>query len=213
MAAQLTATKGPSERRLARCMARARSSFPVPLAPWMRTLASFAPPVLVARAARGPREPQRLLHLLEQVLPVEGLGLKAEDPAPGGGHRVGDRAVRGQDDDGQHRRLLADLIEKRKPVDAAHLEVGDDELRTRRGERGERLFAAVHRLDPVARGTEAQRHELQNVRVVVDEKNRVHFGRACSRSMILRSIAFSASSCSFSCAARRCSRRRSLIWA
>ena len=73
----------------------------------------FAPPVLVARAARGPREPQRLLHLLEQVLPVEGLGLKAEDPAPGGGHRVGDRAVRGQDDDRQHRRLLADLVEQR----------------------------------------------------------------------------------------------------
>ncbi len=164
MAAQLTATKGRPERRLARCMARASSSFPVPLAPWMNTLA-------------------------------------------------GDRAVRGQDDDGQHRRLLADLVEQRKPVHAAHLEVGDDELRARRGERGQRLFAAVHRLNSVARGGQAQRHELQNIRIVVDEKNRVHFGRACSRSMILRSIAFSASSCSFSCAARRCSRRRSLIWA
>ncbi len=36
MAAQLTATKGPSERRLVACIARAIHSLPTPVSPVMR---------------------------------------------------------------------------------------------------------------------------------------------------------------------------------
>ena len=42
MAPQLMATKGWLARELARWMARATSSLPVPLSPWMSTLASLA---------------------------------------------------------------------------------------------------------------------------------------------------------------------------
>ena len=40
IAVQFTATKGCDARRLARCTARASSSLPVPLSPWMRMLES-----------------------------------------------------------------------------------------------------------------------------------------------------------------------------
>src|SRR5258706_3248958 len=171
------------------------------------------PPVRVVPALSDSGKPQRLLHLIEQVLSVERLGLKAENPAACGGDRVRDRAVRSQDDDGKGGGLLADLVEQGQAVDSAHLEVRDDELWARRREHGQRLLAALGSLDAVAGGGKAQGNEFQDVRVVVDEKNRAHLGRACSRSMILRSTAFSASSCSFSWAVRRCSRKRSLIWA
>src|SRR5216110_526144 len=98
-------------------------------------------------------------------------------------------------------------------VHSAHLEVGNDQLGARGREHGEGLLPAVRSLDAVARGGKSQGNEFQDIRIVVDVKNGAHLGRACSRSMILRSTAFSASSCSFSWTVRRCSRKRSLIWA
>jgi hypothetical protein len=67
-AAQLTAMKGLSLRSLCWWMYRAKSSFPVPLSPWMRTLALLAAmrrarcvrssmaglPAMMARAAPAP---------------------------------------------------------------------------------------------------------------------------------------------------------------
>src|SRR2546422_4619539 len=157
-----------------------------------------APPVLLALTRADSGKPQRLFHLVEQVLSVERLGLKPENPAARGGDRLGDRAVRSQDDDGKSRRLLADFVKQGQTVHSAHLEIRNDELGARGREHGERLLPAVRPLDAVARGGKSQGNEFQNIRIVVDEKNGAHLGRACSRSMILRSTAFSASSCSLS---------------
>ena len=173
----------------------------------------IAPPVLLAFTLCDSGKAQGLFHLVEQVLPVERLGLKPENSAAGRGDRLGDRPMRGEDDDRKGRRLLADLVKQGQAVHSAHLEVGDDELRSRSREDGERLLPAVRALDAVAGGGKSQGNEFQDIRIVVDEENGAHLGRACSRSMILRSTAFSASSCSFSWTVRRCSRKRSLIWA
>src|SRR6266849_7113014 len=172
-----------------------------------------APPVLLALTRADSGKPQRLFHLVEQVLSVERLGLKPENPAARGGDRLGDRAMRSQYDDGKSRRLLADFVKQGQTVHSAHLEVRNDQFRAPGREHGERLLAAGRSHDAVARGGKAQGNEFQDIRIVVDEKYCAHLGRACSRSMILRSTAFSASSCSFSWAVRRCSRKRSLIWA
>src|SRR5262249_8325918 len=71
----------------------------------------IASPVLVASALPGPREFQRLLDLVEQVLAVERLGLKSEDATARGGDGVRYRAVGGEDDHGKRGRLLAYLVE------------------------------------------------------------------------------------------------------
>src|SRR5438046_2625242 len=104
--------------------------------------------------------------------------------------------MRGQDDDGKSRRLLADFVKQGQTVHSAHLEVGNDQLGARGREHGEGLLPAVRSLDAVARGGKSQGNEFQDIGIVVDEKNGAHLGRACLRSMILCSIGFSDWSCS-----------------
>ena len=108
IAPQFTATKGACARGLARWIARARSSLPVPLAPKMHTEASEAatrracasrvlhrrgardelrPPVLHVPKDRA-RQPHRLGHRVQQHLGLEGLGQKRKHPAPRRRHRL-----------------------------------------------------------------------------------------------------------------------------
>ena len=114
IAPQFTATKASAAR--AGAVDRARSSLPVPLAPKMHTLASEAATrfacdsMLHAGRARhdldapvlgsppGARQAHGLGHGFEQHLGVERLGQKAEHPAPRRRHRLGNGAVRGEDD-------------------------------------------------------------------------------------------------------------------
>src|SRR2546422_10688693 len=115
--------------------------------------------VLLALTRAESGKPQRLFHLVEQVLSVERLGLKPENPAARGGDRLGDRAVRSQDDDGKSRRLLADFVKQGQTVHSAHLEIRNDELGARGREHGERLLPAVRSLDAVARGGKSRSEE------------------------------------------------------
>ncbi len=64
--------------------------------------------------------------LLQQLLAVERLGQEAEHAALRGVDRVGDRAVRRQDDHRQRRMLAMDRLEQLHAVDAGHAQVGDD---------------------------------------------------------------------------------------
>src|SRR5262249_3778132 len=178
-----------------------------------RTLRNeIPPPFLVAPALSGSGEFERLLDLVEEVLAVEGLGLESENAAPRRGHRVRYGAVSGEDDDGQGRSLLAYLVEQRQSVDPVHLEIGDHQVRARRGEQRESLLAALGLSYAVPSRGQAHSDELQDIRIVVNQKDRAHLGLACSRSIILRSTSLRASSCSLSCVARRCSRMRSASW-
>ena len=67
-------------------------------------------------------------HALEQFLAIERLGEKAEGAALGRDHRVGNRAVGGEDD---HRHARGGFVQPREQcvaVHAVHAQVGDDRL-------------------------------------------------------------------------------------
>ena len=162
MAPQLIATNGWFARGLARWMARASSSLPVPLSPWMRTLASLA----ATRCARGedvfheggarhdllaPRLPgagaplrpavqgERPRDLREELVRVVGLGEVAEHAALHRCHGVGNRPVGGEDDHRQAGVGRLDLLEERHAVHAAHAQVGEHDVGTRGGDGRQRL--------------------------------------------------------------------------
>ena len=233
IAPQFTATKGASARGLARWIARASSSLPVPLAPKMHTLASEAATrracdsrssmaeervMSSARQSssvpggRRAREPHRLGHRVEQHLGLEGLGQERKDAAARRRHRLGDRAVRGQDHHRQRGRVAVDGVEQRHAVHALHAQVGDHHLRARHRQGRQRRLARLHRGHRVARGRKPHRDQLQQVLVVVDQQDRsafachqAHFGLRrsfSSRSRMPRSIARSASSCCLSASSR-----------
>ena len=196
MAPQLIATNGWLARGLARWMARARSSLPLPLSPWMRMLASPAAtrcafasrssmseervtmssrhscptPGLLRGGAAVQRE--RALDLVQQLFGVVGLGEVAEHAALGRGHRVGNRAVRGEDDHRQSGIRGLDLLEERHAVHAVHAQVGEHEVGTRCGDRGERALPVLHRGHVIAVGLEADGEEPQQIRVVVNQQQR-----------------------------------------
>ena len=72
---------------------------------------------VAASAASGvvARERHRGGDLLQQLLAVERLGEEAEHAALRGRDRVGNRAVRGEDDHRQRRVLAVDRLEQRRP--------------------------------------------------------------------------------------------------
>ena len=99
-------------------MARASSSLPVPLSPVISTRASVPATMCACASFSSTSElrvmisarqsssdvaeagdAQRLLHLVEQLLLVDRLGEEAERAELRGLHGVGNRAVRGEDDD------------------------------------------------------------------------------------------------------------------
>ena len=94
-------------------------------------------PVLVGGAEAG--DPQRLLHLIEQLLLVDRLGEKAEGAHLRGLHRIGDRAVRGQHDDLQARPAVLQLLQQPDAVHLVHAQVRDHQVGTKAARGGERL--------------------------------------------------------------------------
>ena len=206
MAPQLMATKGWFARGLARWMARASSSLPVPLSPWIRTLASLAatrcalasrssmseervtmssrqawPAPAAGAAAAVQRE--RALDLREQLVGVVGLGEVAEHAALHGGHGVGNRPVGGEDDDRQAR-VATPGSPGRAPCRPCPLM-----RRSVSTTSGREAAMAASALRPVvdgvhgvAVGLQADREEPEEIRVVVDQQQggaalRRHGGR------------------------------------
>ena len=124
----------------------------------------------------APAQPDRGGDLLQQFLAVERLGEEAEHAAlrRRDGFRYG--SVRGQNDH-RHRRMLAmDRIEQCEAVDARHLEVGDHGGRTLDRQRRERGFAAVGGAHPVAGRSQPQADQLEQIGVIVDQKDVARMG-------------------------------------
>ena len=135
-----------------------------------------AAPIIVRRARSSGgdarRQLQRLCDLLQQGLIVEGLGQKTEYAAFGRGHRFRYGAVRRKNDHRKRRRNIMDGFEQGHAVHAVHLQIGDHELGARRGQGGQGAFAAFHRLYRVARCVQTHGHQLEDVRVVVDQQDK-----------------------------------------
>ena len=70
--------------------------------------------------------------LLEQCAGLVGLGEEAEHALARRLNRLGDGAVRGEDDDREQRGFASHRLEQREPVHATHAQVGDEQLRSLR---------------------------------------------------------------------------------
>jgi hypothetical protein len=176
-------------------------------------------PALVARAggrAGGGAECERLGDLLEQLAAIVGLGEIGENAARGSLDRVGNGAVRGQQDHRQRGMALADLVEQLEPVAPGQAHVAEHQLRMLDLELRERGFGRGHGRDLVAGRTQPHRQQPQHVGVVVDHQQaragRAHRGlagggRAGAAGVLgrakLRSMARSASMRSLSWSMRR----------
>src|SRR5258706_15449121 len=132
----------------------------------------LAPQLADARLLRGAAAVQRerALHVVQELFGVVGLGQVAEHAALGGRDRVGDRAVRGEDDHRQSRVRRLDLLEERHAVHAVHAQVGEDQVGARRRDRGERALTAFHGGHVVAVGLQPDGEEPEKIRVVVNQQ-------------------------------------------
>jgi len=126
-------------------------------------------PVLV-RGAES-RDPQRLLHLVEQLLLIDRLGEEAEGAHLGRLHRVRDGAVSGEDDDLQSRPAVLQLLEEPDAVHLVHPQVGDHQIGAEAAGGRERLRRALDRFDVVVLRPQADGQQAQQPRVVVDQEN------------------------------------------
>ena len=153
-----------------------------------RTAGHQLPPPLLSLVAGdhllagAAADPDRPLHLLDHLAPVEGLGEEGEHPAAGGRDRVRDGPVGRQHQNGQRRSALVDRLEELQPVHAFHAQVGQHRLRPVHLEPGEG-FRPARRGDRLeAGGLQPQFQQLQDVRVVIDQENfaflRAHGGGA-----------------------------------
>ena len=126
-------------------------------------------PVLVHLRKSGHLE--RLLHVVEQFLFVDRFGEKAERSALGGVHGVRNRAVGGQDDHSQTRPAALQLLEQSDAVHLIHAKIGDHEVGTESRARGECRRGALHGLDLVVLGAQADGQQTQQPGVVIDHQN------------------------------------------
>ncbi len=84
-------------------------------------------PVLIGIDEAG--DLQRLLHLVEQLLLLDRLGQEAERAHLRGLHRVGNGAVRGQQDDLEAGPAILQLLEQADAVELVHAQVRDHQVR------------------------------------------------------------------------------------
>ena len=126
-------------------------------------------PVFVGCAEAG--DAQRLLHLVEQLLLVDRLGEEAERAHLRGLHRIGNRAVRGEDDDLQSRPAVLQLLQQADAVHLVHAQVGDHEVGTEAAGGRERLRAALDGFDVVVLRAQADGQQAQQSRIVVDDQD------------------------------------------
>ena len=114
---------------------------------------------------------ERLLHVVEQILLVHRLGQETEGAALGGMHGVGNRAMRGEDDDLESRPAALQLLEQADAVHLVHAQVRDHEVGPESRAGGERGRGAFDGLDLVVLGPQPDGQEPQQARVVVDHQN------------------------------------------
>jgi len=84
--------------------------------------------------------------------------------------RIGDRAVRGEDDHLEPGPAILQLLQKSDTVHLVHAQVGDDEIGTEAARGRQRLHPALNRLDVVALRAQADRQQPQQPRVIVDHE-------------------------------------------
>ncbi len=134
-------------------------------------------PLVPAVQGEGARD------LRQQLVRVVGLGEVAEHAALHRRHRVGDRAVGGEDDHGQARVGRLDLLEERHAVHAAHAQVGEHDVGTGGGDGRQGAWAAVDGDHGVAVRLQPDGEQPEQVRVVVNQQQRgAAFGRhGCGR--------------------------------
>ena len=134
----------------------------------------FAPTVVTAGIALGPgAQAGGLADLVEQLVAVEGLGQVGESAARGGVHRIGDGAVRGQQDHRQGWMLGADLVEQLQSVQARQAHIADHQRGLGHGQLrqgGLGRFGGAHL---VAGGAQAHGQQAQQVEVVVHQQDRM----------------------------------------
>ena len=104
-------------------------------------------------------ELQCLADAPQQGLAVEGLGEIAGDAERGGLDRVGDAAVRGEQDDRQRRMLAADVLEEREAVAVGQTDVAQHEVEALHAEVAARGRDTVGGRDVVAAGLQAHRQQ------------------------------------------------------
>ncbi len=127
----------------------------------------FAAPVFGGIGEAG--NLQRLLHLVEQFLLVDRLGEERERAALGGLHRIGNGAVGGEDDDSQAGGPALDFFEQADAVHLVHAQIGDHQIRADPSQRCERRGGAFNRVDFVVLGTQTNREQPEQPRIVVND--------------------------------------------
>ena len=100
------------------------------------------------RAAGG--QPERLGNMCQQRFAVERFGQIAKHTALHRCNRIGNAAMRGEDNHRQRRAGTVNLLEQRQPVHPAHAHVGNHQLRPRHVKAVERGFGTVDAIHLVA---------------------------------------------------------------
>ena len=199
-AAQLTATKAPSLRRLARCTACAATSLPVPLSPRSSTVASVTatffiwsstasiagscattpvslvahgPHALVLLAQPAPLE-RAAHHQAQLVRPGQRLAKIVEGAQLHGLDRALDGAVRGQHDDLHLGLLGAHPAQQRHAVQARHLEIGQHQVERLAREQARRGLAVGRLHHAQALALQHLGDEAADSFLVVDDQDAFH---------------------------------------
>ena len=121
--------------------------------------------------SRWPREAHGALDQRDEFLAVEGLRQIVEHAAAHRGDGVRDAPVGRQDDHRQRGVRAMQFVEERHAVGAAHAQVGHDHPRRRGRDPCEGFLGAAARHDVEAGGRQPDRHEPEEVRVVVDHQH------------------------------------------
>jgi hypothetical protein len=192
MAPQLTPMNGLSARGLARWIACASTSFPVPDSPNSSALASDSATSL-ARRSRSSIFGLRVTMPVRQLSPLllvvvvagpesfaasatfcsnawlsNGLVRKPNTPRSVALTASGIVPCAVRMMNRQRRMRSMDRLEQRHAVDARHLQIGDDDVRPRDRQRRQRSLTRFCGMNRVARGRQTQADQLQQIRVIVD---------------------------------------------
>src|SRR5439155_11573824 len=125
----------------------------------------------VAILARQAGELERAADGRPEVVVVERLGHVVESALPHGRHGRGNRAVGGQQDDGEVRPACAEAPQELDTVHLGHPPVGDDDVSRALLERRQRRRAARAGLALVAGAAERRGDDAGDARLVVDDED------------------------------------------
>ena len=120
---------------------------------------------------------ERVPHREQEAIGVERLLEEVERSALRGFHRRRDRAVAGDHDDLRTLVELAQPAQRLEAVQARHLHVEEDEVRTELGVHRDRLPAGARHLDFEVFVFEDLFQGLADTRFVVDDQNPMAHGR------------------------------------